>query len=278
MKNCILLTLVSLTLPALAPAQTTTVTTVPRKPAVAETDDTSKMPDGVLKMNGVVYIVKGGVPFRVDTERVMRVSPDGTVTNFDGSSWAVQDGQMMGLDGSTVKVPGKLLDTRAVEQAMRPSSDNARNYSGLAPAPAVPSPQLKDANATGNTNARGGQVQSTGQSGTNRARGSATGIDAVVPLSNDAVLTEPAQVQGTTPATGQNQNANTTTGTASRSPNATNPSTPGAQAPTATMRTTNPSGQPASGTQSGTRASGTSTSGAATSGGSGAGTTGGTKR
>jgi len=232
MKTYLLLPLISL---ALAPLGLTQVNlNVPRKAPVPVTDDTSKMPDGILKLNGMVYIIKGGVPLRIETDRFMRVTPDGTVTNFDGSTFAVPNGQLLGLDGSTIKVPGKLLDTRAVEQAMLPSSENGRNYSGLAPSTGnTTGVQGGNAATRGNT-AGAGQIQSTGRSGTNRNRGNGNGnpgvdtvLDGTVPLASDANLTGPA---------GTNNGTGTTTGTAgtNNGTGTTNNGTPGANNVTGT--------------------------------------------
>ena len=58
-------------------------------------------PDGFTMMNGRVYSLRGGAMTPLDRELLLRVSPSGTVTGFDGQAHAIPEGRVLTLQAGS---------------------------------------------------------------------------------------------------------------------------------------------------------------------------------
>ncbi len=207
----------SLLLPHMAGAQATPFDTNPAPPPPPAVTTGARVPDGIAMQDGVVYIIQNGVVTRVSEERVMRISPNGTVTGFDGRTWIIPAGQVVMADGRTVPVTPGMFASGAQSPSATPASSsspvvNGDNRSGLAPAGSgTPAPSsggnISGAPGASAPQAGVGAPTTTGGGRTSSMRGSGTnsglldaGIPVIVPPANsgDASQTPnvPSQVPG----------------------------------------------------------------------------------
>jgi hypothetical protein len=67
--------------------------------------------DGFAVVDGVVYLLRGGKRAgRLENDVVLRISPNGVVTGFDGRKYRIPPDEMLRMDGQLASVPGNSVE------------------------------------------------------------------------------------------------------------------------------------------------------------------------
>jgi len=94
------------------------------------------LPDGFTVMNGFVYSIRAGVMAPLQGELIVRVSPNGTITGFDGRTYALPQGRVLTLFASTTPIPVGTAGATTVNQPSAPAESAQPSNSPGAPAAA----------------------------------------------------------------------------------------------------------------------------------------------
>ena len=173
------------------------------------------LPDGFTVMNGFVYSIRAGVMAPLEAELVVRVSPNGTITGFDGRTYSLPQGRVLTLFATATPIPAGTGNATGAAQAAAPGAN------------ALPG------NTPATAGASGANVGGTGfNSGTNV---STDYPFFVVPMGANGFPIKAGPGTGIAPATGINP-TNPVTGnpqapTAAPGQNAPNPTNPATQPP-----------------------------------------------
>jgi hypothetical protein len=65
----------------------------------------------VMVVGGNAFMARGGIVTRLESTVTLTISPDGTITGFDGKKFAVPDKQMLTMDGRLTPIPDALLSS-----------------------------------------------------------------------------------------------------------------------------------------------------------------------
>jgi hypothetical protein len=81
--------------------------------------------DGFTVVEGVVYLLRGGKRAgRLEGDVVLRISPNGVVTGFDGKKYRIPPGEMLRMDGQLASMPGNTVEAPTEAPAPAPPPEN----------------------------------------------------------------------------------------------------------------------------------------------------------
>ena len=71
--------------------------------------------DGFTVVEGLVYLLRGGKRAgRIEQDVILRISPNGVVTGFDGKRYRIPPGEMLRMDGQLASLPGNSAEAAPV--------------------------------------------------------------------------------------------------------------------------------------------------------------------
>jgi hypothetical protein len=82
-------------------------------------------------VEGVVYMIRGGKRAgKIEGEVVLRISPNGIVTGFDGKKYRIPPGEMLRMDGQLASMPGNSTEAAPEAPAPAPPPENPTKRGG----------------------------------------------------------------------------------------------------------------------------------------------------
>jgi len=66
---------------------------------------------GILVKNGKAYLLRSGQLTAVEEPLSLTVSPDGSITGFDGKTISLPEGRMLTMDGALTAIPNPVAET-----------------------------------------------------------------------------------------------------------------------------------------------------------------------
>jgi hypothetical protein len=101
------------------------------EPSEAAADAEIEDEDGFTVVDGVVYLLRGGKRAgRLQDDVVLRISPTGVVTGFDGRRYRIPPGEMLRMDGQLASVPGSSAEAPPEVPVPAPPPENPTKRGG----------------------------------------------------------------------------------------------------------------------------------------------------
>ena len=105
--------------------------TTPTEPSEAAANVENEDEDGFTVVDGVVYLIRGGKRAgRVEQDVVLRISPNGVVTGFDGRKYRIPPGEMLRMDGQLASLAGNSAEAAPVAPPPAPPPENPTKRGG----------------------------------------------------------------------------------------------------------------------------------------------------
>ena len=87
--------------------------------------------DGFTVVDGAVYLLRGGKRAgKIEGDVVLRISPNGIVTGFDGKMYRIPSGEMLRMDGQLASLPGNSAEAAPEAPAPAPPPENPTKRGG----------------------------------------------------------------------------------------------------------------------------------------------------